>query len=155
MYERSKYMTKYNRGQHCTYLLTYHLVFVVKYRKPVISEEISAFLKQHASYMAERFKGELLSAETDRDHMHLLVSLPPNTNLSVFVRSIKTQLSKEVRARFPEEVGKYLYGKDTPFWTESYFAATTGTSSMEKAIEYIESQKTEKHQEKYKKRTPK
>ena len=79
-----------------------------------------------ADYIAKRFQGELVSAETDRDHMHLLVSLTPNTNLSVFVRSIKAQISREMRSKYPDKIGKYLYGKDTPFWSESYFVATTG-----------------------------
>ena len=145
---------KYNRGQHCTYLLTYHLVFVTKYRKPVIDEELGDFLKGHAAYLTERFKGKLVSSETDKDHMHLLVSLPPNTNLSVYVRSIKTQLSKEARSRFKERIQKYLYGDETPFWTESYFAATTGSVSMEVVKQYIEKQRTEEHTSKYKKRAP-
>lgn len=145
----------YNKGAHCTYLLTYHLVFVVKYRKPVIDDEIGDMLKNHSAYMCGRAGGELVSAETDRDHMHLLVSLPPNTNLSVFVRSLKTQLSKEARARYMPKIEKYLYGKDTPFWSDSYFAATTGTTSMEAVKKYIESQRTDDHRRKYTKRTRK
>lgn len=43
-------------------------------------------------------------------------------------------------------LGIFLYGKDTPFWSESYFVATTGTVSMETVKGYIESQKTEAHQ---------
>ena len=83
----------------------------------------------------------------------LLVSLTPNTNLSVFVRSIKTQISREMRSKYPDKIGKYLYGKDTPFWSESYFVATTGTVSMETVKGYIESQKTEAHQKRaYRKR---
>ena len=144
---------EYKKGQHCTYLLTYHMVFVIKYRKPLIDEELGAAMTAHADYITKRFQGELVSAETDRDHMHLLVSLPPNTNLSVFVRSIKTQISREMRSKFPDKIGKYLYGKDTPFWSESYFVATTGTVSMETIKGYIESQKMEAHQKRaYRKR---
>ena len=90
----------YNRGQHCVYCLTYHMIFVTHYRKPVINDEMSAAMKEFSNHMAEQFRGKVLSAETDRDHIHLLVSLPPNTNISVFVRSIKTQLSREMRKRF-------------------------------------------------------
>ena len=75
----------YNRGQHCVYCLTYHMIFVTHYRKPVINDEMSAAMKEFSNHMAEQFRGKVLSAETDRDHIHLLVSLPPNTNISVFV----------------------------------------------------------------------
>ena len=107
----------YNRGQHCVYCLTYHMIFVTHYRKPVINDEMSAAMKEFSNHMAEQFRGKVLSAETDRDHIHLLVSLPPNTNISVFVRSIKTQLSREMRKRFPEQIKQYIYGDDTSFWS--------------------------------------
>ena len=144
---------KYNRGNHSVYLLTYHLVFVIKYRKPLIDEEIGAAMKDFARHMTEdRFAGKLISAETDRDHIHLLVSLPPQVDISTFVRSTKTQISREMRKRFPEKIGRYLYGKDVPFWTFSYFAATTGSVSLETVKQYVESQATEEHQAKRKAR---
>lgn len=138
----------YNKGQHCIYRLTYHMIFVTHYRKPVINEEMSAAMKEFADHMAEQFRGKILSAETDRDHIHLLVSLPPNTNVSVFVRSIKTQISREMRKRFPEQIKKYIHGDDTSFWSRSYFISTTGSVSLETVKQYIESQKTEEHQAK-------
>ena len=58
------------------------------------------------------------------------------------------ELSKEVRSYYSEEVKKYLWG-DTPFWSNSYFIATTGTTVMEKVKEYIESQRTDEHKRKY------
>ena len=136
----------YNRGQHCVYCLTYHMIFVTHYRKPVINDEMSAAMKEFSNHMAEQFRGKVLSAETDRDHIHLLVSLPPNTNISVFVRSIKTQLSREMRKRFPEQIKQYIYGDDTSFWSRSYFIATTGSVSLETVKQYIESQRSEEHQ---------
>ena len=139
---------EYNRKSHSVYLLTYHIVFVTKYRRPVITDEIGDFMKNHASYLCGRFHGEMLSAETDRDHIHLLVSMPPEAAPSRLVGTLKTQLSKEVRAAFPEQVQKYLWG-DAPFWSSSYFIATTGTTAMEKVKEYIESQRTQEHKRKY------
>ena len=62
---------EYIRNAHSVYLLTYHIVFVTKYRRPVIDGRISAFLKDHISYLCSRFDAELLTAETDRDHIHL------------------------------------------------------------------------------------
>ena len=58
------------------------------------------------------------------------------------------ELSKEVRAEYTEHVRKYLRG-DAPFWSNSYFIATAGTTVMEKVKEYIEKQKTEEHKRKY------
>ena len=87
---------EYRRRSHSVYLLTYHIVFVTKYRKPVITGEIGDFMKNHAAYLCQRFQGELIATETDRDHIHLLVSLPPQVCPADLVRTLKTQLSKEV-----------------------------------------------------------
>ena len=87
---------------------------MVKYRKPVITDDIGDFMKNHAGYLCQRFGGELISAETDKDHMHLLVSMPPDVAPSKLVTMLKTQISKEVRREYPDEVKKYLWG-DAPF----------------------------------------
>ena len=139
---------EYNRKSHSVYLLTYHIVFVTKYRRPVISDEIGYFIKEHAAYLCGRFGGELISAETVEDHIHLLVSMPPDVAPSRLVTTLKTQLSKEVRSEYTEHVRKYLWG-DAPFWSSNYFIASTGTTVMEKVKEYIEGQRTEEHKRKY------
>ena len=139
---------EYRKKAHSVFLLTYQIVFVTKYRRPVITDRIGDYMKEHASYLCGRFNGELLSAETDRDHMHLLVSMPPDIMPSRLIGTLKTQLSKEVRAAFKEDVQKYLWG-DAPFWSDSYFIATTGTTSLEKVREYIDSQRTAEHKRKY------
>ena len=139
---------EYRKKAHSVFLLTYHIVFVTKYRRPVITDRIGDYMKEHAAYLCGRFNGELLSAETDRDHMHLLVSMPPDVMPSRLIGTLKTQLSKEVRAAFKEDVQKYLWD-DAPFWSDSYFIATTGTASLEKVREYIDGQRTEEHKRKY------
>ena len=139
---------EYRKKAHSVFLLTYHIVFVTKYRRPVITDRMGDYMKEHAAYLCGRFNGELLSAETDRDHMHLLVSMPPDIMPSRLIGTLKTQLSKEVRAAFKEAVQKYLWG-DAPFWSDSYFIATTGTTSLEKIREYVDSQRTAEHKRKY------
>lgn len=99
------------------YMLTYHMVFVTKWRKPVISDKIGDFMKDTAKRLCLGYGGAVLAAETDRDHLHLLVSMPPTCDISLIVRSLKTQLSKEVHARedLNTEVQKYLHG-NVPMW---------------------------------------
>ena len=142
----------YKRRSHSVYLLTYHIVFVTKYRKPCINDEISEFIKQHTTYLCNRMNGECLSVETDKDHVHLLVSLPPDTAPAEAVRIIKTQLSKEIHLNkvYDDYVKQFIYGK-SPLWTQSYFIATTGGVVLEKIKQYIEEQKTDSHTRKYEK----
>ena len=138
----------YNKKAHSVYLLTYHIVFVTKYRRPVITDEIGDYMKNHAAYLCGRYGGDMISSETDKDHIHLLVSMPPDVAPSRLVTTLKTQLSKEIRMTYSEHVRKYLWG-EAPFWSSSYFIATTGSAVMEKVKEYIESQRCEEHRRKY------
>ena len=98
--------------------------------------------------LGENQNCEMLSAETDSDHMHLLVSMPPDLAPVKLINSLKTHLSKEVRSRYREHIQKYLWG-DSPFWSASYFCATTGSVSMETVKQYIEGQGTDEHKRKY------
>ena len=96
----------YIKGGHNVYLITYHIVFVTKYRKPVINEEISEFLKEHIAYLCGRFGAELLTAETDRDHIHLLVSMTPTAALPWIYynapnKSLQTYVTNFCLFRFP------------------------------------------------------
>lgn len=140
----------YIHTRHSVYLLTYHMIFVTKWRKPVISDEIGDFMVKTASRLCTGYGGELISGETDRDHIHLLISLPPTCNVSLIARSLKTQLSKEVHQNpaYNGQIQKYLHG-DVPLWSPSYFVATTGSVSMETVRAYIEGQRTDEHKRKY------
>ena len=100
---------EYIRNSHSVYLLT----------------RISAFLKDHISYLCSRFDAELLTAETDRDHIHLLISMPPKLAPAVLIRVLKTQTAKEIHLdpEMDAHVKKYIYG-NAPLWQPSYFVAT-------------------------------
>ena len=144
----SDILNGYRRGSHSVYKLTYHVIFVTKYRKKVITDEIGDFMKNYAAYLCGRMNSELISAETDVDHMHLLISMPPDVAPVKLINSLKSQLSKEVRNTYRSHVEKYLWG-DSPFWSASYFCATTGSVSLETVKKYIEEQRTEEHKRKY------
>lgn len=98
----SDILNEYRRGSHSVYKLTYHVIFVTKYRKKVITDEIGDFMKNYAAYLCGRMNSELISAETDVDHMHLLISMPPDVAPVKLINSLKSQLSKEVRNTYGE-----------------------------------------------------
>lgn len=134
---------KYSRRAHSVCCLTYHAVFVIKYRRKVIDDEIMEFMKNHTKYLIEdRFKGKMLEFNGEEDHIHILFELPPAAAPSVIICSLKTQLSKEVRKRYIEQIQGKLW-KDS-FWSDSYFLSTTGGASLESLEEYIRQQGIEK-----------
>ena len=129
------------RNKHCVYRLDYHMVFVVKYRRPCITDEMGRDMVKAAAGIAERKGGKLIEGKADRDHLHLLVSLPPALNLSDVVGSMKMSTSKVARNHYREEVEKYLWGDR--FWSDSYYIATAGGAGLDTIQRYIENQGTE------------
>ena len=139
----------YIHSAHSVYMLTYHIVLVVKYRRKVITDVIGDEMKVCAAQLLNAQGCRLISAETDRDHMHLLVSMTPQTAPGAVITILKSRLSYMVRHRHSAYIRRYLWG-NSPFWSNSYFVATTGTTSLERVKEYIESQRIAEHQQKYK-----
>jgi REP element-mobilizing transposase RayT len=72
---------------HCVYALTYHLVLVTKYRRPCITRPMLEMLQDIAAQRCKDWGGELMEFNGEADHVHALVSLPPNLDLSRFVIS--------------------------------------------------------------------
>lgn len=130
--------TEYRKHQHSVYKLTYHAVFVVKYRRKVITSDMEQFMRDLTSRLMEGYGGTLIEMNGEADHVHILFELPPTAVLSRTICSLKTQLSKELRSRFGEEIQKQLWGD--AFWSESYFLTTTGGASIETVERYIQNQ---------------
>lgn len=142
---------EYHSGAHSVYRLTYHAVFVIKYRRKVISPEIMEHMKTYTAYLLkERYHGELIEFNGEEDHIHVLFELPPAASPSVTVCNLKTQLSKSVRSKFNEQIKNKLW-KDS-FWSDSYFLTTTGSANLKVLEEYIRQQGIEKPKRKYTRR---
>ena len=89
----------YIHSAHSVYMLTYHIVLVVKYRRKVITDVIGDEMKVCAAQLLNAQGCRLISAETDRDHMHLLVSMTPQTAPGAVITILKSRLSYMVRHR--------------------------------------------------------
>ena len=72
---------------HSVFLMYYHLVFAVKYRKKVIDDTISARLKEIFEYIAPTYNLSLQEWNHDKDHVHILFKAHPNSELSKFINS--------------------------------------------------------------------
>lgn len=147
-------MEKYHTNRHSVYLLTYHIVFVTKYRKPCLPDALGDIIKNETEYLVSRKGGEVLSAETDTDHIHILADLPPSISPMEMVRIIKTHTARIVHAdpEWGPYVASFYHGDMKILWAPSYFVATTGTASLEKVKAYISSQRTEEHHRKYRRK---
>lgn len=141
----------FTRRQHAVYKLVYHAVFVTKYRRKVIDQEIMAFIRGHAEYLInECYHGKFMDLNGEEDHIHVLFELPASIAPSVAVCSLKTQLSKEVRKRYMDRIQDKLW-KDS-FWSDSYFLSTTGGANLEVLEKYVQDQGIERPKRKYTKK---
>ena len=70
-------MDDFNRKRHAVYKLTYHAVFVIKYRRKVMSEPIIEHMRQYAAHLiGQCYQGRLIELNGESDHIHILFELP-------------------------------------------------------------------------------
>ena len=78
-----------DKGCHSVYSLRFHYVCCVKYRKKVLTPEVSSRLKEISLGVAKKFGVQIIEQETDLDHIHVLFASKPQVQLSKFVNSLK------------------------------------------------------------------
>ena len=76
-------------GSHSVYLLTYHIVWCVKYRRTILSNKIGDRLKQILSDLISESGCSLIAIETDLDHVHLVLRTKPIHQISKLINSYK------------------------------------------------------------------
>lgn len=128
---------EYRRQSHVLYYTRYHLVFVTKYRRKVLKSGMGAFLKLTMRSISKIFPDvEIIEQNTDQDHIHLLVSIPPKRSVSEVVRYMKGRSAHVMRRKFPF-LNKVYYGADG-IWSDGYFVSTIGADeeTIRRYIEY-------------------
>ncbi|KEF35871.1 transposase [Schinkia azotoformans MEV2011] len=130
-------ITKLDSNNHSVFSLYYHLVFVTKYRRSVLNNEISDYLKDHFIRLLEPKGITLEEWNHGGDHVHILFRSVPNIDLSKAINSYKSVSSRFVKRDFPQI--KHDLWKEM-FWSRSYCLLTTGSAPIETIRKYIESQ---------------
>jgi len=126
-----------DNNNHSVFMLWYHLVFVIKYRRKVIDDEISERLKEIFEYIAPSYKITLQEWNHDSDHVHILFRAHPKTEISKFINSYKSASSRLIKKEFPQ-IQKRLWKEY--FWSRSFCLLTAGGAPLEILKRYIESQ---------------
>lgn len=130
---------KFDKNNHSVYSLNYHFVQCIKYRRKVLDfPEIIDELKQRTITIAESYGIEIISMETDLEHLHILFKAKPQTDLLKFINNWKSATSKALRNRFYDRIKDKLW-KDV-FWSGSYCLITTGQTTLEQVKKYVENQ---------------
>ena len=126
------------RKSHNVSLLMYHFVFVAKYRRLVISEDVDIVLRDVCIEIEKRFEIRFLEIGSEGDHIHLLIQSVPTYSPTEIAKKVKSITAREVFSREPS-VKKKLWGGE--FWTDGYFVSTVGEYANEEVIRvYIQNQ---------------
>jgi putative transposase len=127
----------YRKTSHAVYDLKYHLVWITKYRKPVLRGEIALRLRELVRQTCAKLDVYILSGHVAVDHVHLLVSVPPHVSVSDLMQRIKGRSSRKLLQEFGE-LSQQFWGRH--LWARGYFAASSGNVTDEIIKQYIESQ---------------
>jgi putative transposase len=127
----------YRKTSHSVYDLKYHVVWITKYRKPALRGEIAARLRELVRQTYAALDVYILSGHIAVDHVHLLVSVPPQVSVSQLMRRIKGRSSRKMLEEFGE-LSRQFWGRH--LWARGYFAASWGYVTDEIIKQYIESQ---------------
>ncbi|MBE4939566.1 IS200/IS605 family transposase [Bacillus cereus] len=128
---------KLDSNNHSVFLLYYHLVLVVKYRRNVFDDDMSDYAKDMFVRLSENYNISLVEWNHDVDHVHILFKAHPNTEMTKFINAYKSASSRLIKRDFPQ-VKKKLWKE--MFWSRSFCLLTTGGSPIDVVKTYIENQ---------------
>lgn len=127
----------YRKSAHCTYDIKYHLVWITKYRKLVITGQIALWTRELIRIVCQSNEVEIPAGHVGCDHIHLLVSVPPHLSASKLVQYIKGNTSKKLQMKY-KELNKQFWGQH--LWASGYFVASSGNVTDEIIKGYIKNQ---------------
>ena len=125
-----------NSLAHTQWNCKYHIVFAPKFRRQIIYGRLRTSIGRILRELCERKHVEIVEANACRDHIHMLVKIPPKISVSEFMGYLKGKSSLMI---FDQHANlKYKYG-NRHFWCRGYYVDTVGRN--EKVIqEYIKRQ---------------
>ena len=141
-------MTKLKAHVHSFGFNLVHIVFVTKYRHPVITDKIENRLCQLIKKLCQTQDCELLQCKADlgtKDHIHLLIDIAPKISLSKLANILKTITSREIRKEFAEKLKPSLTplnkgGKEGGIWKRGFGYTSAGGAPLTVLRQYIENQ---------------
>lgn len=130
-------MEHYRKSSHTIYDVKYHIVWITKYRKPVVRGEIAERLRDLIREICKARDIEILKGHVSRDHVHVFLSVPPNLSVSQLVQSLKGKTSRKLLMEY-KSLSRAFWGRH--IWARGYFVASSGNVTDEVIMKYIEEQ---------------
>lgn len=132
-------MASVNKGRGYVYSIQYHIVWCVKYRHNVLTNEIENRLKEILNKIAEGNGFTIILMNGDLDHIHLLIECTPQHYIPDIMKALKGVSARLLMKEYETTLKKKLRGGH--LWNPSYFIATVSENTEEQIRDYIQSQK--------------
>lgn len=130
---------KYTHARTCVYNINYHIVWCVKYRRKVLSADISNRLIELLKVVGNEKGFSVVECKVgENDHVHCFVSAPPKISVTQIVKYLKGISGNQLFREYPQLRKSLWKGQ---LWNGSYFCETIGSTSEENILRYIERQK--------------
>ncbi|MBN2591547.1 MAG: IS200/IS605 family transposase [Sedimentisphaerales bacterium] len=130
-------MEHYRKSSHTTYDIKYHLVWITKYRKPVLTGEIAKRCRELIREICLSQEVEILKSHISKEHVHIFVSVPPHISVSSLMQSLKGKSSRKMMMEY-KALSRTFWGRH--IWARGYFVASSGNVTDEVIMQYIELQ---------------
>jgi putative transposase len=117
--------------------LKYHFVWVTKYRRKVLGGEVGRRLRDLVREVCRTYEVEILEGAVSADHVHILVSCPPELSPSKLMQYVKGKSSRKLMMEF-QHLQKQYWGRH--IWARGYFVASSGNITDEAIAAYIRGQ---------------
>lgn len=130
---------KYTHARTCVYNINYHIVWCVKYRRKVLSADISNRLIELLKAVGNEKGFSVVECKVgENDRVHCFVSAPPKISVTQIVKYLKGISGNQLFREYPQLRKSLWKGQ---LWNGSYFCETIGSTSEENILRYIERQK--------------
>ena len=126
-------------GNHTISQLQIHIVWVTKYRYPVLKDKIQKRCREIIIQICDAEDIRILSGVVSKDHVHMHIEYPPSKSVSDIVKKLKGRSSRKLQMEY-KELSKQYWGKH--FWAIGYGVWSTGNVSTEVVQNYLEHHRT-------------
>ena len=129
---------EYTKTAHSIYFLQYHVVWVCKYRRRVLNPGVCGYIRKILPKLLRSMPGvKLETIGFDKDHLHMVMSIPPKYSIAAVMGQLKSQSASRLRDHFPWLTE--VYWDENIVWSPGYFVSSVGVD--EKTIkQYVKHQ---------------
>ena len=137
-------MSKYKKQSHVVWKCDYHKVWTPKYRFRILEGVIKELVEKDIIMLSEWKGCEVEELNVQKDHIHLVISIPPKVSVSEYIGTIKGKLAIKLLKTYPNLKKKPYWGNH--FWSRGYFVNTIGINE-EVIKRYVKYQEEEEKRE--------